>query len=72
MRAISITVVLMFRLKVLIKSIKVKVDIIKISNCTLYIVKLFTVFDILASVSLWPLLVIEFVPRAVPACLIIR
>ena len=43
MRAISITVDLMFRLKV-------KIHTIDISNCTLYIVKFFIAFDVL----FWP------------------
>ena len=46
MRAISITVELMFPTKMLITN-KNKDDIINISNCTLYIVKFCTGFDTL-------------------------
>ena len=44
MRAITITADLMFQLKVLIISIKVKIHIISISNCELYIARSFIRF----------------------------
>ena len=47
MRAISITVDLMFRLKVLEQSMKVKIHIINTSSCTLYILKFFIGVDTL-------------------------